>query len=102
MKWVSRLSMRAVIPFAVCCLLAASMGVARAGDKAQLGGNWTFNPDQSDDAQQKVQQAQQNSQRGSAAGGYPGSGSAEIRMWVACCIYDTHHTYNARENFERT
>jgi|GEM_PF-1534216 len=75
MKWVSRLSMRAAIPFAACCLLAAPMGVARAGDKAQLSGNWNFNPDQSDDAQQKVQEAQQNSQHGSAGGGYPGGGS---------------------------
>jgi hypothetical protein len=76
MKWASRLSMRAAIPFAVCCLLTAPMGVARAGDKPQLSGNWNFNPDQSDDAQQKVQEAEQNSQHGNAGGGYPGGGSA--------------------------
>ena len=67
MKWISRLSMRAAILFAACCLLAL-VGVARAGDKAQLSGNWNFNPDQSDDSQQKVQQAQQSSQRGSGGG----------------------------------
>ena len=75
MKWISRLSMRAAIPFAACCLLAL-VGVARAGDKTQLSGNWNLNPDQSDDAQRKVQEAQQNSQRGSAGRGYPGGGSA--------------------------
>src|ERR1035438_2257830 len=75
MKWISRLSMRAAIPFAACCLLAL-VGVARAGDKTQLSGNWNFNSDQSDDAQRKVQEAQQNSQRGSAGRGYPGGGSA--------------------------
>ena len=74
MKWISRLSMRAGIPFAACCLLAL-VGVARAGDKTQLSGNWNFNSDQSDDAQRKVQEAQQ-SQRGSAGRGYPGGGSA--------------------------
>src|ERR1035438_7853860 len=34
MKWISRLSMRAAILFAACCLLAL-VGVARAGDKAK-------------------------------------------------------------------
>jgi hypothetical protein len=63
--------MRAVIPFAMCILVAALVSVARAGDKPQLNGNWNFNPDQSDDAQQKVQDAQQNSQRASSGGGYP-------------------------------
>ena len=74
MKWVSRFSRRTAIPFVACCLLAF-VGVARAGDKAQLSGDWNFNLDQSDDAQQKVQQAQQSSQRGSGGGGYPGSGN---------------------------
>lgn len=73
MKWVSKLSMRAVIPFAACCLLAL-IGVAHAGDKVQLSGSWNFNPDQSDDAQQKVQQAKQSSQTRSG-GSYPGGGS---------------------------
>lgn len=85
MKSVRRLSTRAAIPFAVCCVLAL-VGVAHGGDKAQLNGSWNFDPDQSDDAQQKVQQAQQSqqsSQRGTGSGGgggypqgggYPGGG----------------------------
>jgi len=72
MKRVSWFSMRAAIPFAACCLLALA-GVAHATDKAQLSGSWNFNPDQSDDAQQKVQQAKQSSQTRSA-GSYPGGG----------------------------
>jgi hypothetical protein len=77
MKCPSGLSRRAAIPFAVCCFLAI-MGVAHAGDKAQLSGNWNFNPDQSDDAQRKVQeaqQAQQSDQRGTGGGGYPQGGN---------------------------
>jgi hypothetical protein len=72
MKSVCKLSTRAAIPFAVCCVLAL-MGVARAGDKAPLNGSWNFNPDQSDDAQQKVQQAKQSGQTRSG-GSYPGGG----------------------------
>jgi len=75
-KCLSGLSKRAAIPFAVCCFLAI-VGIAHAGDKAQLSGNWNFNPQQSDDAQQKVQQAQQaqeTGQRGGGGGGYPQGG----------------------------
>jgi hypothetical protein len=75
MKRVRRLSMRTAMPFLACCLAAALVSVARAGDKAQLSGHWNFNPDQSDDAQQKVQEAQQNSAnaRRGGGGGYPGN-----------------------------
>jgi hypothetical protein len=69
MRWVSRLSMRAAIPFATCCLLAALVGVARAGDKAQLSGTWNFNLDQSDDPQRKVQEAQQKKASAEAPAG---------------------------------
>jgi hypothetical protein len=72
MKSFSRLSMRAAVPLAAFCLLALA-GVAHAADKAQLSGSWNFNPDQSDDAQQKVQQAKQVSQTRSG-GSYPGGG----------------------------
>jgi len=72
MKWVGRFAMRAAVPLAAFCLLAL-IGVAHAADKAQLSGSWNFNPDQSDDAQQKVQQAKQSSQTRSG-GSYPGGG----------------------------
>jgi hypothetical protein len=87
MKWGSRLSIRSTALFTAWCLLALAC-VARAGDPAQLSGCWNFSLDQSDDAQQKVQQAQAGSQRGSsganpggnsypgAGGGYPGSGGS--------------------------
>ena len=87
MNWVGALSRRTAILFVGCCLFAL-VGMTHAGDKAQLTGDWNFNPDQSDDAQQKVQQAQaqQNGQRGTGrtgqpqggypqGGGYPGGGS---------------------------
>src|ERR1700758_5066737 len=79
MKSAISVWMRAAIPFAVCCLLAL-LGVAHAADKAQLNGSWNFNPDRSDDAQQKVQQAQQAQQAqqvgqgGAGGGGYPQGG----------------------------
>jgi hypothetical protein len=72
MSRVNRISMRAAAPFAACCLLAL-IGVAHAGDKPRLSGSWNFNTDQSDDAQQKVQQAKQSSQTRSG-GSYPGGG----------------------------
>ena len=73
------LSRRAATLLAVGCLWAL---VAHAGDKGQLSGNWNFNPAQSDDAQQKLQQAQRSQQIGQRGtggsaypqGGYPGSG----------------------------
>jgi hypothetical protein len=76
-----KLSMRKTVFLRVCCLLALA-GVAHAGDTAQLNGSWNFNPGQSDDAQQKVQQAQQaqnsgqpgNSRSYPGGGGYPGQG----------------------------
>ncbi len=52
---------KAAFPIAACFLAASLVAVARAEDKAQLTGHWNFNQDQSDDAEQKVQDAQQNS-----------------------------------------
>ena len=86
MKWDHRLLMRTLVLGAALTLMTALVGVARAGDKAQLNGNWTFNADQSDNAQQKVEEAQQNStnaRRGGGGGypndpnggGYPGGGT---------------------------
>jgi hypothetical protein len=79
MKSAIRFARRAAITFAASCLVVLA-GVAHAGDKAQLSGSWNFNPDRSDDAQQKVQQAQQaqqaqqTGQRGTGGGGYPQGG----------------------------
>jgi hypothetical protein len=73
MKSVTRFLMSAASSFAVCCLLTVVV-MAQAGGKTQLIGSWNFNPDQSDDAQQKVQQAQQSSQRGTGGGAYPQGG----------------------------
>jgi hypothetical protein len=60
------------------CFLALWLAAsARGDDKAQISGHWDFNQDQSDDAQQKVQDAQQNSRvqaSNPSGGGYPGSG----------------------------
>ena len=44
------------------------MGVARAGDKAQLTGHWNYNASQSDDADQKVHEAQVNNEPGANDG----------------------------------
>jgi len=68
---------RASIPFAACCLVAALAGVSRAADKPQLKGVWNFNQDQSDDAQQKVRDAQEKSAsaRRDSGGGYPSGGT---------------------------
>jgi len=73
MKAVNRLLTPAAGSLAVCCLLVV-VGMAQAGGKTQLDGSWNFNPDQSDDAQQKVQQAQQSSQRETGGGGRPQGG----------------------------
>jgi hypothetical protein len=58
------------------CFLAASLvGVARAGDKAQLAGHWNYNQKESDDAQLKVHEAQQDSKINvDNTGNYPGTG----------------------------
>jgi hypothetical protein len=77
------LEIKGAILMAVCCLLASLVSVARADDKSQLTGHWTFNQGQSDDAAQKVQDAQQNSRvragndpstNPGGGGTYPGSG----------------------------
>jgi hypothetical protein len=77
MEWVNRVSSRTAMLFAVCCLLVP-VGVAHAADKPQLTGSWNFNPQESDNAQQKIQQAQQTQQTvqrgGPPQGGYPGGG----------------------------
>ncbi len=76
MKRLLRFSIRMAMPIVACYLAIALVSVARAGDKVQLKGTWNFNPDQSDDAQEKVQQAQQNTANarrgGGGGGGYPG------------------------------
>jgi hypothetical protein len=61
---------------AVACFVAASLvGVARAGDKAQLAGHWNYNQKDSDDAQAKVHEAQQDSKINvDNTGNYPGTG----------------------------
>ena len=49
----------------IACFLAASLGgVARATDKAQLTGYWSYNATQSDDADRKVREAQINNTMG--------------------------------------
>ena len=73
------------ILLAAGCLIVLGI-VAYAADRAQLGGIWNYNTEQSDNSQLKVQQAQQASQsatpsntpgaRYPGGGGYPGgSGS---------------------------
>jgi hypothetical protein len=76
MKWTSSVPARTAILLTVSCLLAL-VATASAEEKTQLTGAWNFNPAQSDDAQQKVQQAQQTQQtdqRGPNSSGYPGGG----------------------------
>jgi hypothetical protein len=68
---------KAAVPVAACFLAASLVSVARAGNIAQLTGHWNFNLDQSDDAEQKVQDARQSSKiRANSGGGgnYPDSG----------------------------
>lgn len=82
------LTAKATIPIAACLLAASLVVVARAEDKTQLTGRWNFNLDQSDDADQKIQEAQQNSKvraDTTDTGTYPGSGGALIpvaAVWV--------------------
>ncbi|MGO8815816.1 MAG: hypothetical protein ACLQVG_14285 [Terriglobia bacterium] len=73
------LTAKATIPIAACLLAASLVVVARAEDKTQLTGRWNFNLDQSDDADQKIQEAQQNSKvraDTTDTGTYPGSGGS--------------------------
>jgi hypothetical protein len=72
-----RITAKAVLPIAACFLAASLVTVARADDKAQLTGHWSFDRDQSDDAAEKVQDAQQSAKVQSTngdPGGYPGAG----------------------------
>lgn len=81
MKCSNCFSRFAAIMLAGCCLIVFGI-MAHATDKAQLGGTWNYNAEQSDNAQLKVQQAQQASQsagtsntpgaRYPGGGGYPG------------------------------
>ena len=52
--------------------------VSQAADAGRLTGTWNFNSNQSDNADEKIQQAEQNSRvgqtRGGGGGGYPGGG----------------------------
>ena len=73
------LTAKTAIPIAACFLAASLVAVARAEEKTQLTGHWNFNLDQSDDADQKIQEAQQNSKvRADTTdnGTYPGSGGS--------------------------
>ena len=67
---------KAAAPAAACFMAIWMVVVARAGDKPQLAGRWSFNADQSDNAQQKISDAQ-NTQRDSNGGGYPGGGNPQ-------------------------
>jgi hypothetical protein len=70
------LALKSVVPAAAFFLATSLAGVARAADNhPKLGGHWQFNKDQSDDAQQKIDDARASSQRGSnSGGGYPAGG----------------------------
>jgi hypothetical protein len=62
---------------AVAAALAAFPAVSLAQGARLLAGQWTFNPDQSDDASQKVHNAEQSTrrqERNGGGGGYPGRG----------------------------
>ena len=76
MAKVFSFTIKATVPVVACFLAASLAGVARGQDKTQLTGQWNFNQDQSDDADQKVHDAQQNSKVTAANNGstYPGSG----------------------------
>lgn len=75
MTRVSSLATRAIIPMAAFCLAVSLAAGARAQNKTPLTGHWSFNQDQSDDAQKRVEDARQNSKtQRSGGGGYPGGG----------------------------
>ena len=61
MARVFRLAATAAVPTAATFLLLCLAPAGRAQNKKQLSGHWSFNSDQSDDADQKVQAAQQSS-----------------------------------------
>jgi hypothetical protein len=45
-----------IILATACCLVAVLASVSRAQDRPQLNGQWIFNPNQSDDAKEKVRE----------------------------------------------
>ena len=71
-----------MLSLALGCMIAAvagSTGVVLANDKPDmphLTGQWTFNPSQSDNANEKIRDAEQESQvsQRSSGGSYPGGG----------------------------
>jgi hypothetical protein len=83
-NWAARATM-AVASLSFAVLVGA---VARAQDKVQLTGQWSYNQVQSDDAQKKVDDARQNSKTqrsgggGYPGGGYPGGGMGRIGLGI--------------------
>jgi hypothetical protein len=77
MRKVAGIAVRACLPLAACMFLLGLAGLSRAADKPQLKGVWNFDPDQSDDAQQKVHDAQEKAAgaRRESGGGYPSGGT---------------------------
>jgi hypothetical protein len=71
------LSGKVAIALVGCGLLFAFGRISRAQDVPNLGGQWTFNPDQSDDAQAAIRKAQGEHSREHAGSGrgYPGGGT---------------------------
>lgn len=59
-----RIAAKTAFPLAVFFLAASLGSVARAADKAQLTGYWSYNATQSDDADRKVHEAQINNTMG--------------------------------------
>jgi hypothetical protein len=75
MSKTTGLASRIRVLMTTCVVAAAVAGlitVSRAADKPGLAGKWSFNADQSDDANSQIQKAEQNS---SSSGNYPGGGS---------------------------
>lgn len=68
----------ATVLLLACALVAGLAALARislAQNKPQLAGRWNFNQDQSDNANQKIQDAQASAK--SQGGGYPGGGGPQ-------------------------
>jgi len=61
-----------VVASSLAAVFAVVTQTSLAQSKPQFAGNWSFNQDQSDDANQKIHDAQ--AQAGSHSGGYPGGG----------------------------
>jgi hypothetical protein len=65
---------RATWVLVAACFVAAGLATlertSRAEEKPRLAGQWTFNQDQSDDANEKIREAQANAR--AQSGGYPG------------------------------